>query len=176
MKNLKVKYPFEISFLDYPSPEGWAVMLYIPGCEHNCKNCHSPDLQDFNYSYNIKNFNMDELIREIRLTCLRNNTDKIVLTGGDPLHPKHLQNVKYLLELLYKYKFKICIYTGYDINYIKEQDIKYFEFIKCGKYIENLKQKSEKTDNKFTLASKNQKIYNTQLQELTIDGIYYFNN
>ena len=41
------KYSIELdeTFLDYPDPEGTAIIVYMAGCSHHCPGCHSPFLQ-----------------------------------------------------------------------------------------------------------------------------------
>ena len=49
---------YTTTFIDYPSPDEWAVIFYFSGCSHNCYDCHNKQLQTYNIgeSYNEENF------------------------------------------------------------------------------------------------------------------------
>lgn len=70
-------------------------------------------------------------------------------------------------------EFDVMVYTGYDIEYVKEHEIK-AKFIKCGKYDEGQSQASQKTGSKFVLASKNQVLYDSEYKPLSNNGEYNF--
>ena len=169
MNKINCIIPFRESFLDYPCPESSCISIYFIGCEHNCSGCSNPQFQDINYKdRNTAIIGADYLLNFLK----RYHTKNITLLGGDCCHPK---NIDFTKELLIKNKeFNICIYTGYSIDYIKQNDVKGFKFIKCGKYISSLKQISEKTDDYMTFASTNQILYDSNYNPLSIDGQYKF--
>lgn len=168
-----VSYPLSVTFIDYPDPEDIAVIVYFMGCEQNCKNCHNPQFRDPYNKINTIDITSDKLIREIEVFCKRNQTNKIVFSGGDPLHPNNIKNVKFLLEELCK-EYNIAIYTSYDKDYIVKNDVSGFTFIKSGIFIQEQYQIPEKTDNFIKFASKNQKLYNSKLELISDNGIYFF--
>ena len=151
---------------DYPSPEDVAVIVYFKGCTHNCKGCHSPGLQTFHDDYLVS---LNEILHYLSV----NKTQKLVLSGGDPLAPVNVQYSKYLLEYMPVY-VDTCIYTGYDLNYIKHHYIKHFKFIKSGTYKEELAQVSGKNSKKITFASRNQVLYSKDLTQISDKGVYHF--
>lgn len=156
----------QTTFLDYPDNESLAVIFYMNGCEHNCLNCQNKDLQkSCKYSKTI--------INEIIDYCNRNKTNKIVLSGGDPLYKTNIDLTNKIIDT-YKDKYDICIYTGYDIEYIKKVLHSGFKFIKSGKYIEQFKQLSEKTDEYIQLASSNQNFYNNCYIQISQNGKLFF--
>lgn len=156
----------QTTFLDYPDNESLAVIFYMNGCEHNCLNCQNKDLQKSSkYSKTI--------INEIIDYCNRNNTNKIVLSGGDPLYKTNIDLTNKIIDT-YKDKYDICIYTGYDIEYIKKVLHFGFKFIKSGKYVEQFKQLSEKTDEYIQLASSNQNFYNNCYIQISQNGKLFF--
>jgi anaerobic ribonucleoside-triphosphate reductase activating protein len=153
----------DITFSDYPSKEDMAIICYFYGCEHNCKDCHNKELQkseDKNILY------VEDLIK----FCKRNNTNKIVFSGGDPLFGDNLLITKLFCKELKK-DYNICIYTGYPIEYV---DFDGFKFIKCGKYDINNKQKSLKNDNFIQFASTNQNLYDCNKKLISNKGRYEF--
>lgn len=161
----------EETYLDYPSPEGNAVIVYFTGCEHHCPGCHSPLLQIVE-KYSETN---EEILDKIINYCKRADTNKLVFLGGDPLYKTNIELTKFLLEHL-KNTYDICIFTGYDIETVKNLNIQGAKYYKCGKFdINNLRQ-SKKTDNEYILASPNQNFYDSNYNLLSKDGILTFNN
>ena len=161
---------FTGSFLDYPSKDGICLSLYFTGCQGLCPDCQNKDLQDPNHG---TLFEIENLINRISHEAKRLRTNKIILLGGDPLFPTNIDFVRELLYRTHK-KFDYCLYTGYDVNFVFTNEIRYFKFLKTGLYDGSLAQQSLKTDDYFQLASKNQKIYDEDFHLLSTDGILYF--
>ena len=157
------------TFLDYPDNKDISLIVFMPGCQHNCKDCQNKELQNPD---NGKLFTLEEAVKEIEKQAMRSRTDKIVLSGGDPLSFYNIDNTIRLLDKLKG--FDICIYTGYDIDYVKENHIKNFKFIKCGIYDETKAVKSYKDDNGIQFASTNQKLYDSNYNLLSEEGYYKF--
>lgn len=166
-----ISIPLYPTFLDYPDPESYAVCVSFVGCSHNCKGCHNVPLQKRETAPVYKLYDMEGLLSDLRESTKRNRTDKVVLSGGDPLHPENIEFVKEFLQQNTEYK--IVLYTGYDIDFVKEQGIK-CDFIKCGKYDASQSQQSEKTGSRMVLASKNQILYDSEYKALSVEGIYSF--
>ena len=159
----------QTTWLDYPDNVSLATIFYTYGCIHKCKNCQNPSLQTPVESY------PRGIIDEILMYCKRNNTNKLVLSGGDCLLKGANLDLTNAVIDKYSNELDICIYTGYDIDYVKANVHKGFKFVKCGKYDENMKIESEKTDNYLQLASTNQELYDADLKLLSSKGRYYFN-
>ena len=161
----------EETWLDYPSPEGNAIIVYFTGCSHHCLECHSPLLQEIR-AYSETN---EQICQKIQDFAKRADTNKLVFLGGDPLHPSNQSLNWYLCTKLGK-DYDICIFTGYDINYVKQLNLTGVKYYKCGVYDKNLAQESKKTDEVYVLASSNQNFYDSNYQQLSQNGILYFNN
>ena len=161
------------SFIDYPDNESLCICVIMMGCSHHCPNCQNPDFQDPNYKIGTRIVSVEELVAELKEKCFRNRTNKIVLSGGDCLSQFNINFTKKLLSQLSGYD--ICIYTGYDIDYIKENNITGFKFIKCGVFLSDKKRESFKDDTKIIFASPNQMLYNSEYNLISKDGVYYFN-
>lgn len=159
-----------MSFLDYPSIDGWCVNVYFVGCEHDCINCQNKNLSNIK-SCDCISIDIDGLNEMLERETFKYKTKKVCFLGGDPLY-KH--NKQLLTDFLIKHgkKFEVCIYTGYEISYCEE--LTNFKFLKCGKYLEEYKQQSIKTDYEFVLGSKNQILYDSDRNILTKDGILIF--
>lgn len=162
---------FKGSFLDYPSKDGMCLSLYFTGCLGICPGCHNKELQDPNFG---AEFSISKLINIIPYEAERLRTNKITLLGGDPLYPKNLEFVKELLIRLGN-EFDFCVYTGYDLAYVKLNNVKNFKYLKTGLYNEYFKQESVKTDDYFQLASSNQEIYDRDFNLLSTNGRMIFN-
>lgn len=171
--------PISFTFVDYPEPTATAMVVYFVGCEHNCAGCQNPMLQSESLNSNMcKIYTIKELFNELLKLSSKYRTFNVVFSGGDPLYKKHITFVKQFLEFnsFNNNKFSICIFTGYDENYVKQQGIDKFNYLKTGIYIEMLKQQSIKTDTIYQLASKNQKLFDENFNLLTNPiGVYYFN-
>ena len=171
---IRIKYPIEATWLDYPDNESLSLLVFFMGCERNCFNCHNPQFKNPKYERDTRVLNFKEFIEEIEKYSKLYQTDKIVFTGGDPLSIYNLEFVMGYLKVSQTYNKNVCIYTAYDINYVKKNNIRGFTFLKCGKYIEELRQASIKTDESFQLASKNQTIYNSNFELLSHMGVLKF--
>ena len=170
---MRIKTPFSSTFIDYPDNESIAVLLYIMGCEQNCEGCHNPDFKNEYYNFGTKQFENEELITEIEKQSKRNKTNKIVFSGGDPLFPNNLEDLKFVLNKI-KNKFEIMIYTSYEIEHVIKQEITGFSFIKCGVFNKKLFQEPTKNDDFIRFASKNQNLYNSKFELISDNGIYIF--
>ena len=149
------------TFVDFPDNHSLAVIVFFEGCTHNCKGCQNPLLQ----TTSIKDYySKDDVVKKIDTYCKRCNTDKIVLSGGDPYFNKH--ECMYVVDKLINLNYEVCVYTGYTVDKVEEfyehYDYKKPTYLKCGGYIEDLTvNDSGKTEEKLTLISSNQRFYKT---------------
>lgn len=141
----------DIIFPSFNSSDGISVDIFLSGCakEPKCKGCHNPYLWDFN---NGEECNFEELY--LWLKNKKEYYDNIVIMGGEPLDHDDIID---LLKKFYTLK-PIWLYTSYELKEISKEIKKYCNYIKTGKYIEELK-----TENNIQfgvkLASSNQKIH-----------------
>ena len=103
----------------------------------------------------------------------KNKTKKIVFSGGDPLSFHNINDIKYFSQQ-YGKEFDICIYTGYNIEYVKQNEITGFKFIKCGTFIETQQRPSGNFEDRFVLASPNQNFYDANYNQLSKEGILFY--
>jgi len=171
-EKIKILKTSNISFLDYPDNDSWAVVVYIMGCNHNCPGCHNPQFQDIsNTNKDIKEVSLQSFNEYLTELMEKYRTDKLVLSGGDPLHP---DNVNFVRKFLNFTNYNVCIYTGYSYDYVQTLNLSNFKFLKCEPYLLDMAQVSVKTDEYLQLASENQKLYNNNFKLLSKDGRYYF--
>ena len=163
------------TFLDYPDNSSIAICVVMMGCDNKCRGCQNPLFRNSEYEKGTREISKEDLVSEIILQCNKNRTNKVVLSGGDPLFPGNLDTTKYILEKLGK-NYDICIYTGHDVNYAKFYKIKGFKFLKTGYYDQQNSRISKKDDYEIVFASPNQQLYDENYNLLSKDGIYKFIN
>lgn len=168
----RILQPIQSTWLDYPDNESLVIIVCIMGCDNGCFMCQNPDFQNPYYLNSTKEYTVDSFIKEIEYLCERNKTNKLVMSGGDPLAPC---NIDFTKEFLSKTSLEVCVYTGHSIEYVKEHQIKGFKFIKCGKFDYRKLRESYKTDELIQFASPNQKLYDSDYNLLSENGIYKFN-
>jgi anaerobic ribonucleoside-triphosphate reductase activating protein len=161
------------TWLDYPNKSDLATIVYISGCPHGCTECHSPEMQKIVHG----DIDIFHFIDKINENMYRNKTDKLVISGGDPLFSENILTTITIMDNVID--CSICIYTGYEFLEIppiifNNSRLKY---VKCGKFDKNLKQLSEKTDEYIRLASSNQciiKIEDNIAKIVSEKGVYKF--
>ena len=162
---------FDTTFLDYPSPDDIAVILFMSGCNHKCPGCQNLALQTLVSIYVQQD--IDKIISHTQELCNRNETNKIVLSGGDPLFIANRDLTKQICEKLGTNN-DICIYTGYSIEEIKNMNITGFKYIKSGKFDCNNIQKAEKTDEYIQFVNPTQNLFDSNYNQLSINGRFNF--
>jgi len=171
---MKIIYPFGYTFLDYPSDDGAALLVQCIGCSHNCKDCSSPLLQDFNYiANNVHTFSHEVISTQIIQAVNEMPYNQIVFLGGEPLHPENIEETKLILEKIKH--LDVALYTGYSLEYVERNEVTGFTFLKCGCYDSDLRVLSEKTDEYIQFASTNQRLYDSNYNLISDNGRYYFN-
>ena len=159
----------EETFLDYPSPDGNAIILYFTGCVHHCPGCHSSALQKIVKYAETK----EEIAEKLINFAKRAETNKLVFLGGDPLLDSNFEITKYLVHTLSN-DYDICIFTGYDIDTVKHLNLHGVKYWKCGKFIQDQYRTPKKTDEEYVLASPNQDFYDGNYNKLSENGILKF--
>lgn len=103
-----------IDYESFADAEGVSCVLFISGCNHNCKGCHSPQTHDFNYGLEITDEVISKINKEIDKRPFLN---ALVLSGGDPMY-----SAKDLLPILDKIHIpnnNIWCYSGFTLNEIQ---------------------------------------------------------
>ena len=169
----RILQPIQTTWLDYPDNESLAIIVCMMGCDNGCFMCQNPDFQNPFYLNSTKEYTVESFTKEIEYLCERNKTNKLVMSGGDPLAPCNIEFTKKFLEIT---TFDVCIYTGHNLDWVKQFNVNGFKFVKCGKFDYKTFRESLKTDDMMRFASPNQELYNNNFDLLSKDGIYYFNN
>lgn len=173
---LTVSLPLSLTFTDFPDRDNLAVIIFFSGCKNNCPGCQNPELQDFNFGTKMTAV---DLYNEVDKYASCKGIRKVVLSGGDPYFQDETE-MSLFLHLLYTTDYEICLYTGVsDLESIKEKFWPYVTYYKCGKYDEREHIKERywgKFPDKMVFVSKNQKLYNRDLKQISVDNVYYFDH
>lgn len=157
-----------ITKCDMLNGEGLRVVLWVSGCEHNCKSCHNPQTHDINSGILFDNNAKNEIFEELS----KDYISGITISGGDPLHHNNIAEIKILMqEIKTIYPTKtIIVYTGYKWEQIKDLNIvQYIDVLVDGKFIQDLYNKQLKW-----IGSSNQRIIDVQ-QSLKQNKVVLYN-
>lgn len=123
---------------DMLNGEGLRVVLWVSGCNHNCKGCQNPQTHNLNSGIPFDVNAKIELYKELN----KSHIQGITFSGGDPLHPanrEEITNIARFIKEVWKDK-DIWLYTGYTYEQVKDLEImKYIDVLVDGKFVEELK-------------------------------------
>lgn len=110
-----MKY-LDILDCDIADGEGVRVTLFVSGCSHHCKGCHSP----FSWDPMIGKEFTEETEEKLFKLIDRPYIDGLTLSGGDPLFCGNLPTIeKICVDFKERFPNKtIWLYTGYKIEEI----------------------------------------------------------
>lgn len=120
--------------------EGLRVVLFVSGCEHNCKGCHNPQTHNPKSGIEFTDNEINEIFEQLSKPYIKGLT----LSGGDPLYKSNYETILSLCKAIKK-KFPqkdIWLYTGYRIEEIPEEErdiLHYIDVIVDGRFVEELK-------------------------------------
>lgn len=118
--------------------EGLRAVVFVSGCNHNCKGCHNKEMQSFNYG--------EEVLVEDVLKRIKGNMPLIkgvTFSGGEPF--EQALALSLLAEELKLLNVNIWCYTGYtyeELSKSKNEDwvrlLKSIDVLIDGPYKEDL--------------------------------------
>lgn len=123
---------------DMLNGSGLRVVLWVAGCNHQCKNCQNPITWDPCDGLPFDNQAQNELVEALSPSYISGLT----LSGGDPMFPNNRQSVleicKYVKELYPAQN--IWMYTGYLFEDIQDEPVlQYIDVLVDGEYIDSLR-------------------------------------
>lgn len=97
--------------MDISNGEGIGVSLFVQGCDFHCKNCFNSETWDFSKGQEWNEKTKNQFLKLVEKPFIQ----RVSILGGEPLHPKNVQNVlKIVDEIRVSYPTKnIWLYTGY---------------------------------------------------------------
>ncbi len=124
--------------MDISNGPGVRVSLFVQGCTFNCKGCFNKEAHDFNGG---KEFT-DSSIQHILDLCENENIEGLSILGGEPLHPKNIEETTRLAKA-FKEKMpnkNLWIWTGYqyDKDLQGKEILNYADVIVDGQFVEEL--------------------------------------
>lgn len=135
-----------------------SLEIYVSGCagKPHCKNCHNPESWDFNAGeeYSIKYFSTRIAPKILEFPDLVKN---VYVLGGEPLDQDHLHLTRLLLDLK-SLKVSVWLFTRYDFDQLPKGLLRLVDYVKCGRYEEELKVENN-VQYGIRLATSNQIIY-----------------
>lgn len=123
---------------DMLNGEGLRAVLWVAGCNHNCKECHNPITWDIRGGIPFDEAAKQELFEALDKTYISG----VTLSGGDPLHPENREDIGKLIdEISDRFPNKtIWLYTGYSWEQIVSLPcIKKVDVVVDGEFIAALK-------------------------------------
>lgn len=112
--------------------------IYLAGCNGNphCDQCHNPESWDFEngepYCESLFEKFKDKIL------MFDNIIDNIMIFGGEPLD-QDLLMLQLLLSDLSVFNKQIWLFTRYDIMDVPQNILNMLDYLKCGRYIHELK-------------------------------------
>lgn len=141
---------------DMLNGDGLRVVLWVAGCEHCCKECHNQVTWDPNGGLEFGETARQEIFEQLDKPYISG----ITFSGGDPLHPSNVADVRNLMtEIKDRYPNKtIWLYTG-DMweNISGCPMMKYVDVLVDGEF--HIAEKDEKL---MWKGSKNQRVIDVQ--------------
>ena len=106
---------FKIDDFDSADGPGIRVGLYVSGCTHKCKGCHSSEYWDFNSGEEFT----EKHISQLEDALEKDYIEGLSILGGDPLEKENISKVKYIIkeckrfyELTHNKPLNIWLWTG----------------------------------------------------------------
>ena len=128
----------DITKNDMLNGSGLRVVLWVAGCNHQCKNCQNPitwnpcDGLPFN----------EDAYNELADALRHSYISGLTLSGGDPMFPGNRQTVFEICKRV-KAEFptkNIWMYTGYLFEEIQNEPIlRYIDVLIDGEYVDSLR-------------------------------------
>ncbi len=130
--------------------------IYLAGCKGNphCEGCQNPESWNFNQGTYYKEM-LDNI--KTKINDFGNMIENIMIFGGEPLDQPINQLTKFLI-FLKQFNKNIWLFTRYEFKDISDIIKVYCDYIKCGRYIKDLKT-DDNIQYGIKLATSNQKIY-----------------
>ena len=159
------KKRFSIASSTYPcgnsNLDGLSLDIYFYGCQKHCKNCHNPELWEFQ-SPNVSFNDLEKVVNKAE------NAEIITLLGGDVIDSLGENSLHLLLYwLVTHFDKKICLYTYRSFDKIPKNILSYLDYIKTGEYDE-----TKKTKAGSFLASSNQVMWKKELNKWRVQWKY----
>ena len=133
---------FKIDDFDSADGSGIRVGLYVSGCTHKCKGCHSSKYWDFNSGEEFT----EKHISQLEDALEKDYIEGLSILGGDPLEMKNIHQVAYIIkeckrfyELTYNKPLNIWLWTGSIFENLCLLFVEYWKDSYAIEYVDDLK-------------------------------------
>lgn len=106
---------FKIDEFDSADGPGIRVGLYVSGCTHKCKGCHSSEYWNFEAGEKFT----EKHLAQLQVALTKDYVEGLSILGGDPLEIKNIHQVKYIIRECKRYyematgkSLNIWLWTG----------------------------------------------------------------
>lgn len=138
-----------INYESFNEADGISAVIFISGCKHKCKGCHSPNTWDFKYGHKVT----DSMIGQIRSEILKRPfLSYLVFSGGDPIYSTD-DVIDFINRL--NVDLPIWLYTGFKLQDISDNKL----VDKCNVIIDGMFDINKRDITLKFRGSSNQKIY-----------------
>lgn len=93
--------------------EGLRAVVFVSGCNHNCKGCHNAEMQNFCYG---EEMDIDDILKRIKKNPIIRG---VTFSGGEPF--EQAKALSELARLLKEAGLNIWCYTGYTYEQLLER-------------------------------------------------------
>ena len=135
---------FKIDDFDSADGPGIRVGLYVSGCTHKCKGCHSSNYWDFNSGEEFTKNHISQLEDALE----KDYIEGLSILGGDPLEIKNIHQVAYIIkeckrfyEITHDKPLNIWLWTGsiFENLFLLTVGVWSYEGLDAIQYIDDLK-------------------------------------
>ena len=140
MATKEVLYSSDFQITTQDVPDELALAISISGCQLHCPHCHSAFTWDPKFGEILTDELMETLIKKNKYASC------VLFYGGE----WQLERLLELIQIAKNHNLKVCLYTGLILDEIKATKPKLLEvldYIKVGRYIEELGGLYKKTTN-----------------------------
>jgi len=147
---LRYSYPQEVL---QEIPGELTLALSISGCKQNRKGCHSSEIWNPHYGTKLTVGHLLELLNKYKnVTC-------VLFYGGE----WDIEELDKMLVYIKAKGLKTALYSGEELDYFDDNFVSHLDYLKVGKYIEELGGLSSKDTNQKLYEIHGTKNYITEI-------------
>ena len=129
----------DIKTEDVMNGNGMRTTLFVSGCNHGCKGCYNKSSWPLDAG---QKFDYDVTLKYLLDTLKPSYIKGLSISGGDPLHPKNYNMVRFICDVVKQtYPDKdIWLWTGYrleDLNDHQLSALRSVDKVMDGRYMQN---------------------------------------
>jgi anaerobic ribonucleoside-triphosphate reductase activating protein len=111
MNVARILYPVEVL------GPGKRIGIWVCGCKRNCLGCSNPELWEQRAEYEVS---INLIVQLIERVARNHHIDGFTISGGEPMD--QVSELNKLIKRLSRYSTDILVYTGYQIEELKERE------------------------------------------------------